>query len=91
MCFVTKKMPTRLSTFVGSVSLAVRLYLVESTPEHNFPDAARPLSRAALDALLRVKRELHELLSIALDLGAASRISFLGTPPRVRHNRSRRP
>src|SRR3954465_11494303 len=64
--------------------------LVLSTPEHNFPDAACPLSRAALDVLLRVKRELHEPLSIAFTFGAASGVSFLGAAARFRHHRSRR-
>src|SRR5205823_12858357 len=58
--------------------------------EHNFSDAARPLSRAALDALLRVEREPHEPMSIALKLRAANCVSCLGATTRISDDGPRR-
>src|SRR5215475_1870344 len=65
-----------------------------SVLERNSPDAACPLSRAALDALTRVKRALHEPTSIAFSVDAASVLTFslrgLGTAARGGHHRPRR-
>src|SRR6516225_6708119 len=61
-----------------------------SVPERNSPDAACPLSRAALDALTRVKRALHEPTSIALSIDAANPLRVVGAAARRGHHRPRR-
>src|SRR5580765_8707994 len=91
-------MPTRFvqpasAVFSSRSECPIQSWITLSTPEHSFPDAACPLSRAALDALTCVKRALHEPTSIALSVDAANGLAFpvrgVGTSARVGHHRPR--
>src|SRR6516164_4077488 len=61
-----------------------------SVLERNSPDAACPLSRAALDARTRVKRALHEPASIAFSVDAANAVRGLGAAACRGYDRPRR-